>query len=131
LRNDYQEEIMGGRSMLQAGPALKVTIHLNQDTGSTRGFLYEDILRFLKDQEIEGATALRAHAGFGMHHKLHRGDTGDVTGEHLPMILYFVDEVEKVQRILPTLLAMVTDGLVEAHLTEVLKNITTPEKVLS
>jgi hypothetical protein len=35
---------------------------------------------------------LRAHAGFGAHHRLHRGDTGDVTGEHLPMVVYFVDE---------------------------------------
>jgi PII-like signaling protein len=117
--------------MLQAGPALKVTVHLNQDTGSAQGFLYEDVLRFLKERGIDGATALRAHAGFGAHHRLHRGDTGDVTGEHLPMIVYFVDEVAKVQGILPELLAMVMDGLVEAHPTEVLKNITTAEKVLA
>jgi len=117
--------------MLQAGSALKVTIHLNQDTGSTHGFLYEDILLFLKEQRIEGATALRAHAGFGMHQRVHRADTGDVEGEHLPMIVYFVDKAEKVKRILPTLLALVTDGLVEAHPTEVLKNVTTPEKVLA
>jgi PII-like signaling protein len=101
--------------MLQAGPALKVTVHLNQDTGSTQGFLYEDILRFLEKHGIEGATALRAHAGFGAHHRLHRGDTGDA----------------KVRGILPKLLTMVTDGLVEAHPTEVLKNITTAEKVLA
>jgi len=36
-----------------------------------------------------------------------------------------------VEGILPKLLAMVTDGLVEAHPTEVLKNITTAEKVLA
>jgi PII-like signaling protein len=117
--------------MLQAGPALKVTVHLNQYTGSTQGFLYEDILRFLEEHGIEGATALRAHAGFGAHHRLHRGDTGDVTGEHLPMVVYFVDEPVKVRGILPTLLAMVTDGLVEAHPTEVLKNISTAEKVIA
>jgi len=35
------------------------------------------------------------------------------------------------QGILPELLAMVMDGLVEAHPTEVLKNITTAEKVLA
>jgi uncharacterized protein len=117
--------------MLQAGPALKVTIHLNQDTGSSRGFLYEDILRFLRDAGFEGATALRAHAGFGVHRTLHRGDAGGVEGEHLPMIIYFIDEALKVQRVLPTLLEMVTDGLVEAHPTEVLKHVSNPEKVLS
>jgi PII-like signaling protein len=117
--------------MLQAGPALKVTVHLNQDTGSAQGFLYEDVLRFLKERGIDGATALRAHAGFGAHHRLHRGDTGDVTGEHLPMIVYFVDEVAKVQGIFSELLTMVTDGLVEAHPTEVLKDISTAEKVIA
>ena len=117
--------------MLEAGPALKVTIHLNQDTGSTKGFLYEDILRLLRERGIDGATVLRAHGGFGAHHRQHRSDKGDVAAEHLPMLVYFVDEKSKVQAILPELLAMVTDGLIEAHPTEVLKNITTAEKVLA
>ena len=117
--------------MLQAGPALKVTIYLNQDTGSTQGFLYEDILRFLKESGIDGATALRAYAGFGAHHRQHREDAGDVAAEHLPIIVYFVDERSKVESILPQLLTMVSDGLVEAHPTEILKNIATPEKVLA
>jgi hypothetical protein len=117
--------------MLEAGPALKVSIYLNQDTGSTQGFLYEDILRFLRESGINGATALRAHAGFGSHHKQHREDAGDVAAEHMPVIVYFVDETTKVRAILPKLLTMVTDGLVEAHPTEVLKNITTAEKVLA
>jgi len=117
--------------MLQAGPALKVTVHLNQDTGSVHGFLYKDILLFLQARGIQGATVVRAHAGFGMHQMLHISDVGGVVGEHLPMLLYFVDEVAKVRSILPELLGMVTDGLVEAHATEVLKNVTNPEKVLS
>jgi PII-like signaling protein len=117
--------------MLQAGPALKVTVHLNQDTGSVHGFLYKDILLFLQTRGIEGATVVRAHAGFGMHQMLHSSDAGGVAGEHLPMLLYFVDEPGKVKGILPELLAMVTDGLVEVHPTEVLKNVTNPEKVLS
>ncbi len=117
--------------MLQVGPALKVTVHLNQDTGSTNGFLYEDVLNFLKERGVEGATALRAHAGFGPHGRLHRDDMGDVSGKHLPMIIYFVDEDAKVRAILPDLLALVTDGLVEAHYTEIFKNITTADKVLT
>jgi PII-like signaling protein len=117
--------------MLNAGPAMKVTVHLNQDTGSARGFLYDDILQFLQDRGIDGATALRAHAGFGAHQRLHSRDAGSVAGEHLSALIYFVDEVAKVKAILPELLAMVTDGLVEAHQTEVLKSITTAEKVLS
>jgi PII-like signaling protein len=117
--------------MLKAGPALKVTLHLNQDTGSTQGFLSDDILQFLKDSGIGGATVLYAQAGFGAHHRLHSRDSGESSGEHLPVILYFIDDETKVRSILPQLLSMVTDGLVEAHLTEILKEISTPEKVLS
>jgi uncharacterized protein len=117
--------------MLQAGLALKVTVHLNQDTGSAHGFLYDDILRFLQERGIEGATALRAHAGFGTHQRLHSKDAGDVAGQHLPVLIYFVDEASKVKAVLPDLLNLVTDGLVEVHPTEVLKNIATSEKVLS
>ena len=117
--------------MLQAGPALKVTIYLNQDTDSSEGFLHDDLLRFLRKHGLEGATAFRAHAGFGFHRRLHTRGAGDVEGQHLPVIISFVDAPDKVRAILPELLAMVTDGLVEAHSTEVLKNITMAEKVLS
>jgi hypothetical protein len=56
---------------------------------------------------------------------------GQKPEEHLSVLIYFVDEVAKVKAILPELLTMVTDGLVEAHPTEVLKSITIAEKVLS
>jgi hypothetical protein len=117
--------------MLQAGPAIKVTVHLNQDTSSTKGFLHDDILSFLQEHGIEGATAFRADAGFGVHRHLHTRGAGNVEGQHLPVIIYFVDEPARVHAVIPELLAMVTDGLVEMHPTEVLKNITTAEKVLS
>jgi len=116
--------------MLLAGPALKVTVYLNQDTGSIHGFLSDDILKFLQAMGVEGATVLRAHAGFGAHHRVHRSDAGDVAGEHLPVIVCFIDEETKVRGLLPELLGMVTDGLVEAHGTEILKNVRTQEKVL-
>ncbi len=117
--------------MLQAGPALKVTIYLNQDTGSSGGFLHDDILGFLHKNGVEGATAFRAHAGFGFHRRLHTRGAGDVEGQHLPVVISFVDAIDRVNAIMPDLLVLVTDGLVEAHPTEVLKNITTVEKVLS
>lgn len=75
--------------MLQAGPALKVTIYLNQDTGSSGGFLHDDILAFLRAHSVEGATAYRAHAGFGPHRQLHTRGAGDVEGLHLPIVILF------------------------------------------
>ena len=119
--------------MLPVGSATKVTIYLNQDTGAGGGFLRDEILAFLQEKGVGvgGATVLHPYAGFGSHGRLHKSDEGDVTGLHLPVIIFFVETPEKVQAVLPTLLAMVTDGLVEAHPTEILKSITGTEKVLA
>lgn len=117
--------------MLENGPALKVTIHLNQDTGAAHGFLANEILAFLRRSGIEGATLLQAQAGYGAHWQMHTAGAGDVAGLHLPVIIYFIERQQKVDAILDELLAMVTDGLVEAHPTTVLKSATLAEKVIS
>ena len=117
--------------MLQCGPAIKITIYLNTDTSAAHGFLVDEILAFLRRKDVEGATVLQAHAGFGAHRQLHTSGSGDVNGLHLPTIIYFVESEQKVASILDDLLLMVTDGLVEAHPTEVLKNASSPERVIS
>lgn len=117
--------------MLATGSALKVTIHLNRDTGAASGFLVDEILAFLLRCGIEGATAIQAYAGYGAHKHLHTSGAGDVGGLHLPMIIYFIDQEQKIEPILPELLSMVTDGLVEMQPTNVLRNITSSEKVIS
>jgi PII-like signaling protein len=117
--------------MLAAGAmALKVTVHLNEDTSDANGFLHAQILRYLQQQGIEGASVIHPHAGFGAHRKLHTQGAGPVHGEHLPVVIIFVEETSKARQILPALLEMVSDGLVEAHPVEVLKNIATPQKAI-
>jgi PII-like signaling protein len=117
--------------MLENGPAMKVTIHLNRDTGSAHGFLVDDIFAFLRHSGIEGATVLHAYAGFGAHRQAHISAAGDVAGLHLPVIIYFIDQEQKVDAILDGLLAMITDGLVEIHPTRVIKSVTSAARVIS
>jgi uncharacterized protein len=117
--------------MLEIGPALKVTIHLNRDTGAAHGFLSDEILAFLRRSGIEGATMLQAHSGFGPHRQLHTDGAGDVAGLHLPAIIYFIEQEQKVDSILDELLLLVSDGLIEAHPTRILKNVTSSAKVIS
>ena len=117
--------------MLEIGSAVKVTIHLNRDTGAAHGFLSDEIVALLRRGGIEGATMLQAHAGFGAHRQLHTDGAGDVAGLHLPVLIYFIEHQTKVDAILNELLAIVTDGLVEAHPTTILKNVTSSEKVIS
>jgi PII-like signaling protein len=119
--------------MLPVGPATKVTIYLNEDTGAAHGFLRDEILTFLQEKKVGvgGATVLHPYAGFGSHSRLHKSDERDVTGLHLPVVIFFVETPDKVKAVLPALLEMVTDGLIEAHPTEILKSVLGSEKVLA
>jgi PII-like signaling protein len=117
--------------MLKNGTALKVTIYLNADTGSANGFLHLDVLALLQRRDIQGASAVRPFAGFGSHHKLHIAGGDSVQSEHLPIILIFIDSAEKVEAVLPELLEMVSDGLVEVQPTQVIKSAARESRVIA
>jgi uncharacterized protein len=107
--------------MLQNGPAVRVIIHLNEDTGSRNDYLHREVLSFLFANEVAGATVIRPHAGFGLHHRVHTAGAAGIEGEHLPIRIEFVETREKVNSLLSHLFEMVTDGIIEAQETTVLK----------
>lgn len=107
--------------MLHCGKAMKVTVHLNEDTNSQDNFLYQQVFQLLYDNDIAGATLSRLQQGFGTHHRLHDAQAYGARSQHLPVRIEFIDTPEKVQAILPRLCAMVSDGLVEMHETTILK----------
>jgi uncharacterized protein len=107
--------------MLAVGPALKITIHLNADTSSRSDFLHSEILSFLYKRGVSGATVLRPHAGFGFHRHVHTAGAAGTEGEHLPVRIDFIETREKVESLLPELFELVTDGLIEAKDTTILK----------
>lgn len=117
--------------MLAAGPGAKVTVYLNEDTSAPHGFLHEEILQYLRSHGVDGSTVFRAHAGFGAHGRVHTEHAGDVAGLHIPILIVFVETPEKVEAILPGLLELVTDGLVESQPTRILKHVTGQERVIS
>jgi PII-like signaling protein len=107
--------------MLLPGLAKKVTIHLNDDTSSKNDFLSREILSLLLREGVAGATVVRPEAGFGTHQRLHALEGGLDTARHMPLRIEFIEAGKKVERLLPSLMELVTDGLIEAHDTEVLK----------
>lgn len=106
--------------MLKPGPAKKVTVHLNEDTSTANGFIHEQVFSLLFSCGVAGATVLRPEAGFGEHH---RRQSHEGTGErrHLPVQIQFVEEPNVVDALLPALLDLVVDGMIEMHDTVVLK----------
>ena len=107
--------------MLARGLAKKVTIHLNEDTSSRRDFLSREILALLLERNVSGATVVRAESGFGSHHRVHTLGGGIDGDHHMPLLIEFIESEERVEALLPLLTDLVTDGLIEAHDTMVLK----------
>lgn len=102
--------------MLTRGKAQKVTVYLNEDTSSTESFVYEQVMKFLYEQEVAGATLIRPEEGFGNHHQRH-----GTTRRSLPVRIEFIDSPEVVEALLPALCEIVSDGLVEMHEIVVVK----------
>lgn len=107
--------------MLTTGQALKVTIHVNADISSRTKFLHEEILELLFERGVAGATMLRVQVGFGSHHRVHTEGAAGVEGEHLPVRIEFIESRETVEQILPALYELVSDGVIEAQSTTILR----------
>jgi uncharacterized protein len=107
--------------MLAPGPAKRVTIHLNADTSSGHDFLFREVLTFLLERGVAGATLIRPEAGFGSHHRLHDQQADGVAGLHLPVRIEFLESRDKFEEISADLCELVTDGLIEVQDTTLLK----------
>lgn len=80
--------------------------------------LYRAIVETLRKQGLAGATVLRGIEGFGKSSRLHTAHILRLS-EDLPMVIECVDSNENIERILPTLEAMIEDGLVTIERVDV------------
>ena len=107
--------------MLAPGLAKKITIHLNEDTTARHDFLYNEIFTFLRRRGVAGATLIRPAAGFGSHHRTHSAEGALEERQHLPVRIEFIESKDAAEALLPLLCELITDGLIEAHDTTVIK----------
>jgi PII-like signaling protein len=118
--------------MLTQGPARKITVYLGEDVHHHGEPLYLAVLNYLFYHGVSGATVTKGVAGFGPDHHLHTARILEMS-ENLPIKIEFVDTREKVEELLPKLLQMVGEGLIEAQDTTILKSATAaaPKTVLA
>jgi PII-like signaling protein len=109
-----------GEEMLEAGPAKKIRVHVGEDHPYHGQALYAAILEFLFKNGVSGANVVRGIAGFGAHHHLHTTRILRLT-ENLPVTVEFIESAEKIEEILPKLLEMVGNGLIEMQDVTILK----------
>jgi uncharacterized protein len=81
--------------------------------------LYEAIVQHVRREGIAGATVLRGIEGFGADSHLHTSRILRLS-EDLPVVIEIVDTAENVERILPSLDEMVTEGMLTVEKVHVI-----------
>ncbi len=90
--------------------AVQVTIYLNEADQWHHRPLHLEILNYLRTENVAGATALHAIAGFTGRQKLQTTHLVDAGGK-LPVVITFIDTDEHVNRVLPRLREMAAHRL--------------------
>jgi uncharacterized protein len=91
--------------------AVQVTIYLNEADQWHHRPLYLEILQYLRDENVAGATALHAVAGFTGRQRVQTTHLVDAGGK-LPVLITFIDTDEHVSRVLPKLREMAAHRLI-------------------
>lgn len=107
--------------MLKPGPAKKITVYVGEDVHRHGEPVYLAVLNFLFSHGVSGSTVTKGVAGFGASHRLHTARILEMT-ENLPVKIEFIESAGAVEALMPELLELVGDGLVEAQDTVVLKS---------
>lgn len=106
--------------MLEPGPAKKVTVYVGEDVHYRGEPLYLAVVNYLFYHGVSGATVTRGVAGFGADHHLHTARILE-SGENRPLKIEFVETAETLEALLPKLLEIVGEGLIEIQDTTILK----------
>lgn len=106
--------------MLEQGPAKKVTVYVGEDVRQRGEPLYLGVLNYLFYHGVSGATVTKGVAGFGPDHHLHTVRILEMS-ENLPIKIEFVESQATLDKLLPTLLQIVAEGLIEVQDTTILK----------
>ena len=91
--------------------ATQVTLYLNEADQWHHKPLYLEILNYLRKENVAGAMAFHAVAGFTGRAQVATSHLVDVGGK-LPVVITFVDTDENVSRVLPTLREMAAHRLI-------------------
>ena len=100
------------------GAATKVTIYIGESDRWRGKPLHMAILELLKAADCAGATVTRGIAGFGSHSRIRTASIVDLSAD-LPLIVEWVDDPARVERLMPQLLEMVAEGMITTQPVEV------------
>jgi uncharacterized protein len=100
--------------------AVRLSIYVGESDRHQHHPLYSEIVRRARAAGLAGATVLRGVEGFGASSVIHTARLLTMS-EDLPMVVVIVDAAERIERFLPELDELITEGLVVREDVEVIK----------
>lgn len=97
--------------MESPAPAVRLRIHIGESDTWNGKSLHRALVETAKAQGLAGATVLQGTMGYGAHSHIHTARLVDISPD-LPIVVEIVDEETKIRDFLPTIEAMVEEGLV-------------------
>jgi hypothetical protein len=102
------------------GPARRVRVYIGESDQWQGKPLYTAIVMRCRQEGLAGATVLRGIEGYGANSRIHTARILRLS-EDLPIVVDIVDRAERIDRLLPILDEMVTEGLITVEEIHVVK----------
>lgn len=101
------------------GAGKRVRIYIGESDQWEAKPLFLALLETLRAEGCAGGTVFRGIAGYGAHSRIHTATILRLS-EDLPIVLEWVDTPQRVERVLPKLVAMVAEGLITVDQVEII-----------
>ncbi len=102
--------------------AVQVTMYLNESDEYQRRPLYLELLNYLRQENVAGATVFHSVAGFTGRMRVKTASLVEAGGK-LPLVLVFVDTDEHVERVLPRMREMAPHRLIVREKVELIQGL--------
>ncbi|SDF53896.1 DUF190 domain-containing protein [Sporolituus thermophilus] len=102
------------------GQAKRLRIYIGETDRYNGKSLYHAIVLKAKELDLAGATVFRGIMGYGANSRIHTARIVDLSDD-LPILIEIVDSEEYINKILPFLDEVVTEGLVTLDDVEIIK----------
>ncbi len=93
------------------GPAKRLTVFVGESDRHHHKPVYAEIVHRAHQAGLAGASVLRGIEGFGASHHVHTTRLLSLS-EDLPVVIILVDDSDRIERFLPELDDLITEGLV-------------------
>lgn len=106
--------------ILTNGRGIRVRVYFGESDRHDGESLWSALLEYLRRSGASGATVTRAIAGYGAHSKIHAASIVDLSSD-LPLILEWIDNEERVAKLLPGLEALLQGGLMTTDPVQIIR----------